>query len=337
MKGIGAWALSVMAVLLLAVLGAGCGGGGGEAASAEPPSSPTGKAEAANFDGVHSGEFELAFEAERYKKHREEVRMRILGTFIKGEEALPEVDLAIESNGKLAGREIAFLTGPLLLPDKWILNFEGKVYQPDPGIFRETKAKFEEAQQEEGGEGNVMACVEAAEGFSLTDAVHKVSFEGTEESLDGVKLELLGADLNPSAVLDELIEIGESSPGCQAQLEAVGVPPAADLERLERELQGSLGTARLTLGLDKHGLARYLKVLANVELPHNQELELELVMRLTRVNEVTGLPITHGYEPFPALLKQFGLAEQDVKEADAGEIYVSILRVIADRLFGQEG
>lgn len=337
MKGIGAWALAALAVLLVAAVGSGCGSGGSEATSAGLPASPAGKAEATNFDGVHSGEIELAFEVDRYKKHPEEINMRILGSFMKaGEGGLPEVDLAIESKGELAGHNVDFLSGPLLRGNKWVVNFAGKVYEPDEATFKETKSKLEEAQEEAGGEGNAMACVEAAEGFSVTDLVHHVSYEGSGETLDGVKIETIGGDLDPSAAISELIKMGEESPGCQAQLEAVGVPPVAELEALEQELKGSLTAARLTLSLDKHGLLRYFKILANIELPHNEELEAELVMRLSRVNEVSGLAVTHGYSPFPALLKQFGLNEQDVKQASAGEIYLGVIGVLAKRLFGRE-
>lgn len=328
--------MAAMAVISAAAIG-GCGSGGGET-TAGLPASPAGKAEAANFDGVHSGEIELALEIDRYKKKPEEINMRVLGTFMKaGEESLPQIDLAIESRGDLAGRNVAFLSGPLLRADKWIVNFESAVYEPGQAVFKELKSKFEDAQGEAGSEGNAMACVEAAEGFNVNDLVDHVSFEGNGESLDGVKVETVGADLDASAAIEELIKMGEESPGCQAQLEAVGLPPAPKLNALEKELKGSLTAARLTLSLDKNGVARYFKILANAELPHNEELEVELVMRLSRVNEVTELPNTHGYNPYPALLKQFGLDNQAVKQASAGEIYVGVLEVLANRLFGREG
>lgn len=339
MQRVRSGALLALMAAIAAVLVVGCGSsGGGDASTAGLPASPAGKAEAANFDDVHSGEIELAFEIDRYKKHPEEINMRVLGNFMKaGEEGLPEVDLAIESNGDLSGHNVEFLSGPLLRADNWALNFEGKVYEPDQASFKELKSKLEAAQEEEGSPGNAMACVEAAEGLGVTDVVHHVSFEGKSETLDGVKVEMVGADLDASAAIEALIKIGEGSPGCQAQLEAVGVPPAAELEALAKELEGSLTAARLTLGLDKNGLARYFKILANAELPNNEELEVELVMRLSHVNEVTEIPKASGSSPFGSLLKQFGLNPQSVKQADAGEIYLGVLGTVANRLFGREG
>ncbi len=326
-----------MTVAMIAA-GTAVGCGSGDETTAGLPSSPAGKAEAANFEGVHSGEVEVILVVKRLGKKQEFIKLRSLGDFMKaGEEALPQVDLAIESNGELAGHNVKFLSGPLLRADKWVVNFAGKVYEPDQATFKELKSKLGEAQEEAGGEGNAMACVEAAAGLSVTDLVHHVSYEGKGETIDGVKIETVGADLNASAAIDELIKLGDESPGCQAQLEAVGLPPAPQLEALEKELEGSLTAARLTLSLDKHGLARYFKILADVELPRNEELEVEFVMRLSRVNEVTELPITHGYSPYAALLKQFGLSNEDVRQADAGEIYLGVLEVLANRLFGREG
>lgn len=331
-----AGALVLVAWLVAAAI-AGCGSSSSGDTVEELPSQPAGKAEAANFNGVHSGEVELALEIDRYKKKPEEINMRILGNFIKGDEGeLPQMDLAIESNGDLGGHTVEFLSGPLLRADKWIVNFDGKVYEPPHATYEELRSKLEDAQGEEGGAGNAMACVEAAEDLSVTDVVHHVSFEGKGETLDGKKVETVGADIDAAAAIDELIRLGEESPGCQAQLEAVGLPPKAELEELQKELKGGLTAARLTLSLDKHGVVRYFKILANVELPHNEELEVELVMRLNRVNEVTELPNTHGYTPYAALLKQFGLNDEDVKAADAGEIYVGVLGVLANRLFGRE-
>jgi hypothetical protein len=326
-----------VACLLAVVFLAACGAGDGDDAPVEVPASPKGKVEVANFNGVHSGEVEFTLRIRREGKKPEEFNLRILGPFLKaGEEALPQLDPAIESNGDLAGRHVEFLSGPLLRADKWVVNFDGKVYEPNHQAFEEMKAKFEAAQEEEGGEGNAMACVEVAEGFEATDVLENLSYEGPGEAIDGTKLQTVGADLDVVAAIDDLIELSEGSPGCKAQLEAIGVPSAAELEKLEKELKGSLANARMTISIDKNGVVRDLQVLAHVEQPRDEELEVELAMRLNRVNEVTSLPITHGYTPYPQLLRQFGLDNEDVEQAEAGEIYVGILEVLSDRLFGRD-
>lgn len=334
MKLSGAWTLLAM-VIVAAGVGAGCGGGG---ATAEAPATPAGRTEAAGFDGVHSGEVELALQIRRFKKQPEAVRMRALGTFAKNEgEALPQFDLAIESQGKLGGHEIDFLSGPLVRTEGWVINFDGKVYEPDHATFQELSSKFAAAEQEKGGAGNAMACVEAAEGFNVGDVVHHVTSEGKSETLDGKKVEAFGADLDLGAVIDEVVKLSEESPGCKAQLEAVGVPPAAQLEELEKKLRGSITASRLALDLDKKGTIRYFNVLVDLELPQHQKLEIEVLMRLNRVNEVTELAYAKGSSPWAGLLSQFGLDEGDVKQASASEIYLGALEVLAGRLSGREG
>jgi hypothetical protein len=336
-KGIGVWALAAVALLLVA-LAVGCGSGGGEATNAGLPASPAGKADAANFDGVHSGEVELALQIRRFRKNPEAVRMRALGSFAKSEEeALPQFDLAIESHGKLAGHEIDFLSGPLIRAAKWVVNFDGRVYEPAHATFQDLSSKFVAAEKEKGGAGNVMACFEAAEGFNVADVVNHVSFEGKSETLDAKKVETVGADLDLGAAIDEVVKLSEESPGCKAQLEAVGIPPVAQLEELEKKLRGSLTASRLALSLDKKGTLRYFNILVDLEQPHNQKLEIEVLMRLTRVNEVTEMAYASGSSPWAGLLSQFGLDEGDVKQASASEIYLGVLGVLADRLFGREG
>ena len=332
------WVAVGMACLLAGLILAACGGG---ETTTEPPATPAGKADLANFEGVHSGEGGINLTINRIKGKQpvEGFTMRIIGPFMKaGEEGLPQIDPAIEASGELAGRQIEFISGPLLRDDKWVVNFDGKVYEPPHEVFEELKSKFEDAQDEEGNSGNAMACVEASDGFSVSDLVHDISYEGKGETFDGTPVETFGGDLDPVAAIDEVIQLVEASPGCKAQLEAVGLPPVSELETVQRDLSKSLTEPpRVTLGLDKEGVLRYLNIPANVKLPQHEELEIVVAMSLNQVNKVTRMPITHGYTPYPQLLKQFGLNNEDVEQADAGEIYVGILEVLSDRLFGREG
>lgn len=323
-------------VLILSVGIVACGGSGdGEETVDLSSATPTQLAEAAGFDGVHSGELEVALEIDRYKKHPEEINMRILGPFMKaGEGKLPFLDMAIESRGDLGGSNVDFLSGPLLRPEKVVVNFAGSVYEPDQATFEELKSKLE-GGLDEGGEGDAGACMKAAGDFNLAQVLHNVSSEGKSETLDGKPMKTVSADLDVSKAMDELVKLSED-PACKAQLEAVGLPPAVQLEGLAKLLERSGAAPQVTLGVDKNGVIRYLEVLGKVKLQGNEELEVELVLRLNKVNEVTELPEAHGYSPFPVLLKQFGLTSEDIKQADGGEILVGVLEVLSSRLFGRE-
>ena len=334
MGTIGKRALLILPALV-ALAAVGCGGSDGS--SETVPNTPQGAAESAGFQGVHSGELEVAFEIDRYKKpNPEEINMRILGTFMgAGEGSLPQLDMAIESRGDLDGRTVEFLSGPLWKDDKVVVNFDGKVYEPDKATFEDLKSKLEAAQDEEGA-GDAGACLDAAGDFEVTGVLRKLAFERTSETLDGKPTKVVGAELDVPAALEELARLSED-PACGAQLEAMGVPAAAQLEVLKQRLKHSVISSPVTVQVGKNGVLRYLKILTNIELGSKEELELELIVRLNRVNEVTELPETHGYAPFPALLKQFGLDAEDIEGADGGEITAAMLEALSDRLFGREG
>lgn len=324
-------------LLLAVVVGLeACGGEDREATTIPAAATPQELAASAGFDGVESGELEIALEIDRYRKPQpEEINMRILGNFMgAGDEDLPEFDFGIESHGPLAGHEVDFNSGFVLLPQRAVVSYgptEGElVYQPDKATFEELKSDFEDAQGE-GGAGDVGACLEAAGDLSLADVLSHVSLEGKSETLDGEPIEVVGGELDVPAAIDELVRMSEDE-GCEAQLEAVGVS-VAELKVLENQLKKSLISAPVTIGIDKHGVFRSLKVLVNVELPSNEELEVELVMRLNKVNEVTELPQPVGVTPFEALLKKFGVDLQKVKEADSGERLTSFLEAVRLGLF----
>lgn len=328
--------LVIFALLLAVAAGLGaCGSGDDGETTLSPSATPRELAEAAGFGGVHSGELEVALEIDRYRKHPEEINIRVLGPFMKaGEGTLPVLDMAVESRGDLGGNNVDFLSGPLLRPEKVVVNFEGKVYEPDQATFEELKSKLEDAL-DEGGEGDAAACLKGAGDFNLAQVLRNVSSEGKSETLDGKPMRMVGADLDVSAATDELVRLSED-PACKAQLEAVGLPPAAQLKALTTLLEHSRTGPWVTLGVDKNGVVRYLEVLGKVGLQGKEELEVELVVRLSKVNEVTELADAGGSSPFPALLKQFGLTSEDIEKADGGEILVSVLGVLSDRLFGRE-
>lgn len=320
-------------VLIVALLSLGLGACGGSGNGETTTAGPQGMAESAGFEGVESGELEIALEIDRYKQHTEEINMRILGNFKAAEEGgMPQIDMAIESHGPLAGRNVEFSGGLSWLPEKAVATYQGQTYEPDQPTFETLKSGFEEAQGE-GGPGDASACFEAAGEFNVAEALRHVSFEGKGETLDGTRIETVGADLDFTAAINELIKLRQD-PACGAQLAAVGLPSKAELEALKAQLKGSVTAARVTLGLDKNDVVRYLKVITNLELPHNEELEVELVVRLNRVNEITELPEPSGSTPFAGLLKQFGIDQKTLEEADSGERFVAFLGAVTGALTG---
>ncbi|HET9677595.1 MAG TPA: hypothetical protein VFP21_08845 [Solirubrobacterales bacterium] len=315
-----------------------CGGGGGDE-TPTLPEDPKGMTEAAGFYGIHNGELEILVKINRIKQgHSEKVEMRMVGPFVKGAEGhLPEVSMGIESHGLVEGQEVDFNTAATFLGNQMGFTYgpteKEQTYRLEKGTFEKLKSNLEEAQQE-GGEGDVGSCLEAAGDFSLSKVLRRASFEGTTETLDGTKVKVVGADLDLPAAIEQLAELSHD-PACGAQLEAVGVPPAPQLEKLGKQLQGSVVNPRVTLSLDKHATVRGLEALAKVELPR-EELEVELIGRLDSVNEVDEMPMPESSAPFASLLKKFGVDVQTLEEADGDEVFLSFLKVAALGVIGRD-
>ena len=253
--------LALAAVCVLAPL-TGCGGDATTAVSTIPEgSSPQEIFESANFGAVHSGELGLWLSFDRNRPHRTEgVKMRILGPFAGvGEGGLPQFDLAIESKGSLAGLDTESLGGLLLNPEYAVASYEGQTYEPDKETFEDLKSKLEEAQ-EQGDDGNAMACFEAAAGLELKSLVHHFRNEGRSKEFYETPVTLVGGDVDVSGVIEALIELMED-PTCGAQLKAVGVPPVSLLKAITTVVSSyEFEETKTRLAIDKHGLVHELEV-----------------------------------------------------------------------------
>lgn len=330
-------AVSVLVLLSLGIVACGSGGGDG---TPTLPEDPKGMTEAAGFQGIHSGELEILVKIDRIKHgHPEKVEMRMVGPFVKGDEGhLPEVSMGIESHGLVGGQEVDFNTATTFLRSQMGFTYgpteKEKTYRAGQGTFERLKSHLEEAQQE-GGEGDAGSCLEAAGDFSLARILHGASLEGASETLDGTKVKVVSADLDLPAAIRQLVELSHD-PACRAQLEAVGVPRPPQLEKLGKQLQGSVVDPRVTLSLDTHAAVRGLKASAKVELPREEELKVELTARLDGVNEVDEMPMPESSTSFASLLKKFGVDMRTLEEAEGDEVFLSFLEVVARGVFGHE-
>lgn len=327
--------LVAFALLLFVAAGIAACGGGEETVDLDS-ATPREIAEVATLDGVHSGELEVSLEIDRHHQ-TEQAYMRTLGSFMRaGEEDPPQIDMAIESNGTLAGRQLEFSAGLSVLPDRSVVYYAPQTYQPDKKTFEELKARFEDVQ-EGGSEGNAMACVEAAEGTRITDLAHTFKLESHSKDTFGVPVTWLNADLDLSAAIDFLARLRED-PACGAQLSALGVPPVAELEAARA---GLVGRVEVLLAVDRHGILRYLyldgkgKSTKAGMFKLGPDLEAELKFHLAKVNEVTELPLPSGSTPFQALLKQFGTDLEAVREADGNESVLAFLEAVGKKLTGR--
>jgi hypothetical protein len=333
--------LVVFALLFSIAAGlAACGGGGGEGGGETTDisaASPQEVAESANFEGVHTAEIEIELEIDRYKPHEpEEINMRILGNVVGlGEGRLPKFDFAIESKGPLSGRDVEFSGGLLYTGEYAVANFEQQTYEPSRGLLEGIESGFEEAQQA-GDEGNVMACVEAAQGIPLSQLVHGLKKEGRAEYFDGTPVYYVGGTLNIPGLIDGLVQLEEDS-ACAAQLKAAGVPSVTELDAAKAALGGKIKEAPMQLAVDKHGLVRNLNAEALGTNAQGEEVEVEFLIRVLKVNEPTELATASGSAPFAHLLKELGLDEAALAQANGAELWTGFLEGVGKLLTGRDG
>lgn len=318
MKAMRFLALFAALVACIAVLSA-CGGDdGGETTTTASDFHE--QVEASDWEGVESGELELALEIDDHV-NEEEINMRALGIFLGADgEGVPQFDFAVEANGPLNGEEIELGTGLLVDTDRAVLHYEGWTYEPDDATFEELKSSFEDSW-EDGSEADVAACRQAAEGLNLGQLVNKVSNEGKSETLDGVPVIRLSANLDIPRTIDALIQMTED-PACGAQLKLLGAWSVEELEALKPQLESSISERRVEFDIDKHGLLRRLAVdLMKVgpKGPKQEKIEIDLDLRLARVNEIDELPVPSKAKPMEALVKKLGLNPLAVIEAGEAE------------------
>lgn len=334
-----------MGALLAAVVLAmsACGSGGGES----KPETPREWVESAGLSGVHSGEVETFLKIQTHKPGEprtnagEISNMRIVGSFIgAGKENPPQVDLAFESSGLLGGHELKHSSGLSLLKDLAVVYLAPQTYQPDKATFEELKSKYKEVQKS-GEAGNAMACFEAGEGIDFVNLVSKPENVGRIEDRYGAKSTYITGELDIPGAFDAVIQLMED-PACAAQLEALGMPPVAELEALKGEFEGPV---EVVVAVDNRGILRELILDGKGlgmhknwhQLDKDTNLEAEYRFRLWQPDEVTELPLPSGSTPFESLLKQFGTDMSALKAADGNEIVLSVLEALSQSLSGQNG
>jgi hypothetical protein len=317
---LGLWGL----LIALTALFVGCGGSDQETTAGAGGAQET--VETARFDGVESGELELALEIDDQVKE-EEINMRILGSFMDaGGEGLPQLDMAAEAKGPLKGEEIDYFGGLLVSDDRIVLHHEGELYQPDRESFDRITSNFEAAQ--DGGEGDVTACWDAAEEVEFGEAVRNLSSEGKGTTLDGQPTMVLSADLDVGGAIDALNQMHEDS-ACGAQLDAAVPLSIPGLEKEKEKIVDEARDARLTLSIGKNDVLREARFHMTLKPREGKkrrgEIEVDFVMRLNRVNEIDELPQPSGSKSFAALAKALGYNPVEALEAGEEDGLVQLL------------
>lgn len=329
--------LLLVLVAVAAVAGSACGSGQEEVV-VTPRTPPDEIVEAAGYSGVHSGEFEAFFIIDN-RTAQERDRFRFTGGFAKwGEEEPPQVEVTFQSQGVISGSPyIDFDAFLKLQPTRAQLTYgpayKEQPYRPDPSMFKELRAKFKEAQAEE-GKGYLGACPEAAKGESLGALVEEFAVKGTRKEADGTPVVVLSGNLDVLGLMHLLGRLAED-PNCGAQMRAIGLPPAKGIETAAAELKRGLMKSKLTLAVDRRGVIHETRAEAEFRNSNDQRIELELIFAMHDVNRNFEVRIAPEGRPLGRLLAMFGISPAMAREADGSRAVLGFLEGLGGGMIGR--
>jgi len=314
-----------------------CGGGSSSGEITVNPEKPQELAEEATLDGVHGGQTEVVFLLIN-KSKEEKLAIRPRGYFKRlGEGGLPQFQVAVSSVGRFDGHNVGFNGTLTLMPAQMGFvygpAYHEQPYKSDKATFEALRSKFEEAQKE-GGEGDAMACIQAAKGVELPQLIHNVKREGEREYSDGTRVFLVGGDLDVDRLIDVLVQMAED-PACGAQMSALGLPSAPELKAAKTILKGQIEEARATFSVDKHGVLRDLGFKLDWKNPHGESMELSLEFRLRVINTNPEIYFYPEGKSLNALLGNFGTSTETALRAGGTEDVIGFLKGLAGGLIGQ--
>lgn len=318
-----------------ALASSGCGQGGEEPASAMPKSL-RGKVEVANFEGVNRTAAVVNLSINNLTEE-EFFAMGGVQQFENLEgDGPPRMQIQINSNGSLDGREVDFNGYVTIVPDEAMVvygpSFVEKQYDIREAEFQQLESKFEEALDAKGG-GGPLACFEAAGALDLGRLVTQLVNEGPGKDRYGKHAIWISGKIDVAGVLDGWIALAEN-PACAAQLRAVGSPPISELEAARKTLVGRVEEPKVLVGLGKNGLLRSLSASATVTNAEKEEISLAFEFRLFEESPFD-IALAEGGGSFDALLRLYGTDSESALAAGAEEITNAFLKAFAQELTGR--
>jgi uncharacterized membrane protein YgcG len=298
----------------LATVFAACGGSdddGGGSSSGDPQQ----VVENASLEGVKSGEFDMSLHVSAEGDEGGDVDVSLSGPFELGAKTeLPQLELEANVDGAVDDEELSFDGGLTLLTDRGFVDYEGTAYEVDPTTFGFLKSALEQAQQQ-GGEEDITACQEAAEGIKFGQFADNLQDEGSAD-VDGTETTKVSGDLNVSGAIDALITLTEN-PACSAQLEAAGPLPIGELEAAKGELSEAIKKAHVDLYVGDDDILRKMAAELTIapEGAEDEKVELEMEISLSGVNEEQSFSEPSDAKPIEALFKEVGVDPLKLLEA----------------------
>jgi hypothetical protein len=290
----------------------------GSSDSSKSDEDPQKVVESASLEGVKSGNLDLALHVKAEGEEGGDVDVNLSGPFEAGsKEELPQLEMNAEVSGSAGGEDIDFEGGITLLTDRAFIAYKGSDYEVDPTTFSFLKSAFERTQQQ-GGEENITACQEAAEGIKFGQFADNLENDGSAD-VDGTATPKVSGDLSVDGAVDALIKLTED-PACSSQLEAAGPLPIGELEEAKGELSKAIEKAHVDLYVGDDDIIRKVDAELTIAPPEaaDEKVELDLELTLSGVNEEQSFSSPSGAKPLEALFQELGVNPAELLEATQG-------------------
>jgi hypothetical protein len=290
----------------------------GSSDSSKSDEDPQKVVESASLEGVKSGNLDLALHVKAEGEEGGDVDVNLSGPFEAGsKEELPQLEMNAEVSGSAGGEDIDFEGGITLLTDRAFIAYKGSDYEVDPTTFSFLKSAFERTQQQ-GGEENITACQEAAEGIKFGQFADNLENDGSAD-VDGTATTKVSGDLSVDGAVDALIKLTED-PACSSQLEAAGPLPIGELEEAKGELSKAIEKAHVDLYVGDDDIIRKVDAELTIAPPEaaDEKVELDLELTLSGVNEEQSFSSPSGAKPLEALFQELGVNPAELLEATQG-------------------
>lgn len=323
-------------VAALTALLVGCGGDGGGETTIAPDATPREVAQVAGFQGVQSGSVDTNVILSSRRKH-ESIALHLTAGFNPSAEGEPSsFALTLSSQGEWHGRSVNFNGNLVVLPDGAVLHYgpfgAEQAYQADASSLEELRSKFAQAEAD-GGKGDLSACLDAAGEFSLAELLPRPKIEAHRKEADGSRVVLLSGAIDLPRLHSLLAKVARD-PDCAAQLAALGLPSADEIEGAKVDI-GRGYVPRLTVAVDRHGVIHALSTRFDCARMNGEIYELELSFSLGEVNQPVDVSGFIEGAPVDNLLRKFGTSLESAMRADATEVVLAVLEGLGANVAGQ--
>jgi hypothetical protein len=297
----------LIALLILACLGAaGCGGGGGGGGGSADASGIL-KQTFSGSKNVKSANLNIGFtlNAQGSKSLSGPVSMKLTGPFeSQGKGTVPQFDLSISVSG--AGK--SFSAGAVSTGTKGFLKYQGKAYEAPADVFAKFKQGFEQAQKNGSSSGSGTSLDKL--GIKPLDWLKDPKNVGTA-NVGGTDTDHISAAVDVPKLLDGVNQLVSKAD----QLGAKGQLPSQFTPAQRKQVEDSIKSATIDVYSGKGDkILRKLDIKLSFEVPAAQQAQagglksgdLGITVELDGVNTPQTITAPTGARPLSELLGSLG-------------------------------